>query len=286
MPDQVPGPPRGSHAPLLTLITNDALDRDYLTAAARRPDGEHRPSSPRLRAAVVVVVGAFALLVSVAAAQTSRNADVDTASRNELVDRVNTRRDRVAELQDDVATLRSRNTAAERFLRTLGDEFSSVQSREATLGGLTGFEPVAGEGVRVVVDDAPEAGSDEQIRDSDLALLADALWSAGAEAISVNGQRLTALSAIRTSGVAIEINGVGVAPPYTLRAIGDQRTLAADLTDTGSGLQFLALARRYGFRYDVTNDDELRLAAAPASLRQVRYAEPAPNPKAPGGGAQ
>lgn len=275
-----------SRTPLLALITADALDRDYLSAAARRGSAATpRRSSARLRAAVIAVVGVFALLVTVAAAQTSRNADVDTASRADLVERINIRRDRVAVLQREIARLRASNTAADRFLATLSDDYSAARGRLASVGAVTGFEPVTGDGIRVVVDNAPEAGGNETVRDSDLALLADALWSAGAEAVAINGQRVTAVTGIRTSGDAIEVNGVGVAPPYTVLAIGNQRTLAADLAESGAGLQFLALARQYGFRYDVADDDDIRLAAAPASARQVRYAQRNPTPKTPGGGA-
>ncbi|WP_370289192.1 DUF881 domain-containing protein [Nocardioides sp.] len=275
-----------SRTPLLALITADALDRDYLSAAARRGAGAApRRSSARLRVAVVGVVGIFALLVTIAAAQTSRNADVDTASRADLVERINIRRDRVAVLQRDIARLRASNTAADRYLAALSDDYSAAQGRLASVGAVTGFEPVTGDGIRVVVDNAPDAGGNETLRDSDLALLSDALWSAGAEAIAINGQRVTAVTGIRTSGDAIEVNGVGVAPPYTLLAIGDQRTLAADLAESGAGLQFLALARQYGFRYDVADDDDIRLAAAPASARQIRYAQRNPTPKTAGGGA-
>ena len=55
------------------------------------------------------------------------------------------------------------------------------------------------------------------------------LWTAGAEAISINGQRLTVLTAIRNGGPVINVNSRPLAPPYTVQAIGDPRTLLADL---------------------------------------------------------
>ncbi|WP_435769918.1 DUF881 domain-containing protein [Nocardioides sp. SYSU DS0651] len=273
-----------SRTPLLTLITQESLDRDYQVAASRRDPEDREPTGSRF--AVVAVVAVFALLVTVAAVQTSRNADVDNASRSSLVERIESVRGLVADLQEEVARLREENAAAEEELRSLGERYSTVQARRSALGALTGFEAVTGDGVRVTVDNAPGAGSSAQVRDSDLALLVDGLWAAGAEAVALNGQRLTARSAIRNSGRAVEVNSVGIAPPYTVTALGDPRTLAADLlTGSPSGLAFVALAQQYGFRYDVDRVSDVRLPAAPTSLRRLRFAEQrTSSPKGEAGG--
>ena len=84
---------------------------------------------------------------------------------------------------------------------------------------------------------------------TDLALLVNGLWRAGAEAIAINGQRLTARSAIRNSGAAINVNGrPPLSPPYVVTAIGDTKTLQADLLDTSTGLAFQNGADALGFR--------------------------------------
>lgn len=272
-----------TRTPLLALITEEALDRDYLVAASRR--GAADAGGPRSRAAVVVVVAAFAMLVTVAAVQTSRNDDAADASRASLIERIEVRRTLVNDLQGDIVELRKANTDAEKALRSLGSRFTDRQARASELGALTGFEAVTGDGIRAVLDNAAFANENSAVRDSDLALLANALWSAGAEAITINGQRLSAAGAIRTSGDAIEVNGIGVAPPYTIKAIGDQRNLAANLLDSQSGLQFLALRDQYGFVFDIANEDDLRLSAAPGSLRILRSAEILRDPQLDGGGA-
>lgn len=272
-----------ARTPLLALITQEALDRDYQAAASRRGPDAHE--GPGLRAAVVVVVAAFALLVTVAAVQTNANADVDDASRNTLIGRIEDRRAAVAELQDEIAGLRSDNAAAEDALRRLGSRYGDVRARRTTIGAVTGFEAVRGDGVRITVDNEQFADEDHLVRDSDLALLANGLWEAGAEAISVNGQRLTAASGIRTSGDAIEVNLIGIAPPYTVLAIGDRSTLSSRFVDTQSGLQFISRVNAFGYLYTVDNEDDMRLPAAPASLRVLRSATYQPNPKVDGGGA-
>lgn len=273
-----------TRTPLLTLITLEALDRDYQAAASRRGPDTHEGAGSRV--AVVLVVAAFAMLVTVAAVQTSQNADVDDASRASLISRIESRRAVVGDLQADIADQRDANTAAEATLRSLGSRYGDTQADATAAGALTGFEPVTGDGVRAILDDPPNAGEDDEVvRDADLALLANAFWAAGAEAISINGQRLSPLTGIRNSGEPVEVNGVGIAPPYTILVIGNQRTLAANFVDTSSGLQFLALKDQYGFPYRTDNEDDLHLPAAPASLRQLRSAKELRNPKNEGGEA-
>lgn len=273
-----------TRTPLLTLITLEALDRDYQAAASRR--GAEAREGTGSRVAVVLVMAAFAMLVTVAAVQTSQNADVDDASRASLISRIESRRAVVGDLQADIADRRAANTAAEATVRSLGSRYSDTQADATAVGALTGFEPVTGDGVRATLDNPPLNGEDDPVvRDTDLALLANAFWAAGAEAISINGQRLSAMTGIRNSGEPVEINGIGIAPPYTIKVIGDQRTLLANFVDTSSGLQFLALKDRYGFPYEAGNEDDLRLPAAPAAVRQLRSATVLSNPKIEGGEA-
>ena len=80
----------------------------------------------------------------------------------------------------------------------------------------------------MVANDAPGATTARnEVLDTDLQRLVNGLWEAGAEAISLNGQRLTNLSTIRQAGGAITTNGRSLRPPYVLSVIGDKDTLPA-----------------------------------------------------------
>ncbi len=268
--------------PLLTLINDQALDADYVAAARRRLDhpvvAAHQGDaagrrSVRTSAAVTVAaVAVFGVLLATAAVQTRQDAVVRDAGRAGLIDRIESERARVATDQDRVAGLRTRTVAAEALATDLAQDLSAEVSRLQRLQTATGFVAVRGEGVRATLDQAPDAGPSGQLRDSDLALLVNALWSAGAEAIAVNGQRLTALTAIRTSGEAVEVNGVGIAPPYAVQAVGDRATLQSDLYETSSGLAFADLAARYSFDFELENATDLSLPAAPNRLQRLRSA--------------
>ena len=256
--------------PLLTLITQQSLDEDYRHAADRRIAGLASPRRGRPWLTAAVVVAVFGVLVSTAAVQTSRNADVADAGRATLIERIENQRDRVSRQQARIVRLRARGGDLGNGLTSLTESGEAVESRVGRLRVTTGFVAVEGEGVRATVDDAGTGDPRGNVRDADLAVLVNALWSAGAEAISVNGQRLTAMSSIRTSGNAIEVNSVGIAPPYTVLAIGDSGSLQANFFDTSTGLAFERTTRDYGMPFDMDNVDQLSLPAAPTRLLRLR----------------
>lgn len=287
MPDRVEErlglPPRVT-LPLLDLIQQQALDEDYLVAAERRAGrvqqealrggdagaDDRSQRTPRRTAAVVVAV--FGIMASTAAVQTQRNASVDDEGRASLVSRIDDQSARVAGLQERIAQLRDSNASREARARAIAADEAALTPRLRRLRVRTGFVAVRGEGISVVVDDAASGSADGVVRDEDLALLADGLWTAGAEAISINGQRLTALSSIRTSGQAIEVNGIGIAPPYSVLVIGNRNTLQAEFFETSSGLAFNDLSARFGFEFDLQDEDSVSLPSGPSMFLFLRSA--------------
>jgi uncharacterized protein YlxW (UPF0749 family) len=258
---------------LLDLITQRSLDADYEHVAARRRSsgeaaGVDHPV-PRRTAAVVLL--AFGLLVTVAAVQTSRNASADDASRAGLIEQVNLRRDTVDALQRQVAREQSRTQGLRSQLTAVSTQEQAARARLQRLGLRTGFGSVTGPGIRVTVNSAPGSAGSQLVRDSDLTLLTDALWAAGAEAISVNGERLTVLSAFRNVGVGILVNSQPLTPPYVFSVVGDPDTLPAKLLSTSIGGQWYALEESLGFRFDVEDDGTMTLPAA--RLQPLRSAE-------------
>ena len=97
---------------------------------------------------------------------------------------------------------------------------------------LAGIEDVEGPGITVVVDDLKfsEKVNYPLISYSMLLELLNELNAAGAEAVSINEQRIISTSEIRQiGGIHININTVSFAPPFIFKAIGDPKTLEAAL---------------------------------------------------------
>ena len=257
--------------PLLTLITQQSLDEDYQHTADRRDrTGAAAPSGRRRHLVAAVVVGVFGVLVAVAAVQTSKQEGVASAGRATLISHIDAGRAQLSRLQARIVSLREQDLALQARLSTVSGSALDAQTRVQRLQAVTGFGAVQGPGVKVVVTDAPDG---TLVADRDLRPLVNGLWGAGAEAISVDGQRLTARSAIRNSGDAIRVNNRSLSPPYVVLAIGDPDTLQADLMDTTSGLVFRATAQHFGFPWSMDNVDHVVLPAAPARVTRLRVVE-------------
>ncbi|MDF9715293.1 DUF881 domain-containing protein [Nocardioides sp. ChNu-153] len=277
--------------PLLELVTRQSLEEDYAHVAEQKAraaaqaraaggdggaggTGTPAPAGRRLGRATVVVVGVFGLLAATAAVQSSRDAATDETSRTTLEGRATEGRERLAALQDRIAELRDANGAATVALEGLEARERAATGRVEALRLVTGYGEVVGPGVRAVVDDAPEDPSGDgsgRVQDEDLARLVAGLWEAGAEAVAINGQRLTPLSSIRNSGSAVNVNSRPLTAPYVVDAIGDPRTLQADLADTRPGREFDVIATSVGLVVQLDNVGELRLPAGPAPV--LRHAE-------------
>jgi len=259
--------------PLLTRITQQSLDEDYLhVAERRRTTSGGAAAGRRITAVTVVAVVAFGLLVAVAAVQTSRNATVREESRAVLISRIDDQQKVVRDQHQQIADLTDQNTKAESTYTTMGRQLNQATLREQALAERTGFGPVSGPGVQISVDDAPNSGRSGLVQDDDLAQLLNGLWSAGATAISINGQRVTTRSAPRNSGTVIRINGVSLSAPYVVSALGDNRTLLAKFAETDSGRAFRLLTDTLAMPVTMDNVGHLQIPAAAASLMELRSA--------------
>lgn len=256
---------------LLNYLTATSLDQDYAVASRRRTqDGDGKPTRPGTSALVMIAV--FGILVATAAAQTYRSADDTATSHEELVKQVNARQQQLADRRERVDSLIAETEALENQFLDATVQGRGVQSRLTSLGAGTGADAARGPGVRIRADDGPALpGGQNEILDGDLQKLVNGLWLAGAEAISINGQRLTALSAIRQGGAVITVNYRPISPPYDIEVIGDPDTLAARFIDTPGGTWWADLQSAYGVELDITNSEEpLNLPAARRS--GLRYA--------------
>ena len=253
---------------LIEYLSRHTLDEDYERIARNRAG---RRSSWLATSAMLVTLAVFGVLVFTAASQTTRNASTSERDRATLIDQVNARRASVQERNDRVRALRRENDQLDTDLLSGRQAGSSLIARVQRLSVLTGAGKVKGQGVRVVVDDAPDAVSDRnKVLDSDLQKLVNGLWEAGAEAISINGQRLTNLSSIRQAGLAINVNYRPLTAPYTVLAIGDMNTLPSRFAETTHGATWFDLQQQVGLRFDMETDRKLVLPAA--DQLSLRYA--------------
>ncbi|MFG2574314.1 DUF881 domain-containing protein [Streptomyces sp. NPDC048481] len=269
---------------LLTNVMDHSLDDGYAEAAARKAT-EGAGALPRTaRAKLVLAAGLVlaALVVTVGAVQARVAAPVVAKEREELIDRIDRETEAADNLESTVDKLRDDVSTRQR--KAL--EHSGGGERADLVGILAGAVEVHGPGVKLVVDDAKEASSGGgggpretagfsdtgRVRDRDMQRVVNGLWASGAEAVSINGQRLTALSAIRAAGEAILVDNKPLVPPYTVLAVGDGKNLSTRFQDSADGLYLNALQENYGIRTAISVVDDVRLPAAPSVI--VRTAQP------------
>lgn len=244
---------------LLTDLQEQALEPEYRTTTAPR----RRP----LR--LLVGVCLLAVLITLAVLQTTSGTGTAAQQRRELLERVADARERQAELGEQASQLDAE--VGRLGVEALGDPAAREELTllELAAGGL----PVTGPGIIVTVDDADDATSNEGlVLDGDLTRLVNGLRQAGAEAVSINGRRLSALTPIRSAGAAITVDYVSLSPPYRVEAIGDPDTLQARFNETTAAAWWHLIVQNYGLSMTIEQaDGDLTLPADPGM--SVRHAK-------------
>jgi uncharacterized protein YlxW (UPF0749 family) len=273
--DHVDAPTERHHVDLLTHLTDTAVDDDYARVTAER--AEQQPGAVRSSAGSLLVptavLAVLGVMVSLALVQSRDAAPLEAAERQVLIEQIEEARSeldatngRVEALRADVAQFQG--TAADLDLRG-----TTLLDQVAEAGVLVGKGPVTGPGLRITTDDARDAVEGGEVLDTDLQLLANGLWEAGADAIAINGNRLGPSSAIRTAGQAITVNFRPLTPPYVVTAIGSSTTLPARFSETRAGQSWSDLETNYGMRFDIDAATVLALPGVPAGRLRLSHAE-------------
>lgn len=263
---------------LFPFLDSAALNDEYIEAHA-----SHRPAQSKVWLVIAIVV--LTVLVVVAASQTAANSTADAHQREDLIAQIHQRQATMKTLTSEITRTQNAINALQSGLSSNKDLSGSTRSRLGTWGNSAGISAVTGPGVEVIVNNAPKsAGARGVVQDRDLQQLVNGLWEAGAEAVSINGQRITSLTAIRTAGAAITVNYQSLTPPYVVDAIGNPATLPAKFAQTDSGAAWLDLQNQVGMVYSMNTKADLTLGAA--TLPSLRFARPASNGDTSGGSGQ
>ncbi|MFI7427965.1 DUF881 domain-containing protein [Micromonospora sp. NPDC049836] len=272
----------------LTELFRNPLDPGYADAAARRrevPPGRLRRVLGRPVSLVIVLVIGF--LFAVAYRETVAEEPGRAKARAGLVAGIKQR-----EAETDRLTARADQLREEVGRQRDAALGGSQASRLRNLEAGTGLGRVRGDGVVVRLADA--AGDEDgvtaanagppRVLYSDLQKVANALWAAGAEAIAINGQRLTATTTIRSAGEAILVDYRPVTGPYEVAAIGPG-SMRDRFDDSRAADLMRDVARQTGLSFGVKDAEDLTLPAAPQP--RLRYAVPSvsPSPSPSGSGA-
>ncbi|HWG94252.1 MAG TPA: DUF881 domain-containing protein [Mycobacteriales bacterium] len=289
-------PPRrldGSMSLLVDVMTN-TLDEGYAERARRReapPVPGAPPARPRGagRVAGAVVLVLLGTLTGTAVAAVRDRAAAGAGLRAQLAGEVQERSRESDALAEEVAALRA--AVAQERDRALADDATGSRLAELVraLELAAGTSAVTGPGLVVELDDAPadpaldpapgaRGGTplDRRVLDRDLQGVVNGLWAAGAEAVAVNGVRLSSRAAIRSAGEAVLVDFRPISPPYTVEAVGRPADLEVGFVDGPAGRYLQALSQINGLTWSARRAEDLRLPAA--TEPELRAARPVEEP--------
>jgi uncharacterized protein YlxW (UPF0749 family) len=230
---------------------------------------------------VAVVVFALAGTLFVTSALDSKGLDLRASSVTDLDTVVRQERQRTDGLQGQVADLTRQVDA---LGKTVDDaQVTRVQRQVDALRGPAGFAETHGPALTVTLSDAPKETIDRAVEkgevtadqlvvhQQDIQAVVNALWAGGAEAMTLQKQRVISTTGIKCVGNTVVLHGVPYAPPYEITAIGDVDALRAALDDSDYVAGYRTYVDAYGLGYEVRTSDDVTMPAYDGAS-DLRYA--------------
>ncbi|HEX2904376.1 MAG TPA: DUF881 domain-containing protein [Jatrophihabitans sp.] len=277
-PASGPRPRLDLTAATLNELLNNTLDPGYRAAKAR-----NRPRRWWDGPAVWVGCLLIGLIFVIAYQQSHLAAPARDAARHDLISRIKAEQSTASGLESQAKKLSSQ-VGQLRDAQLPGDT-SSVKAAEVAAGSVA----VSGPGMQVELADPstpPTQGNGRPgttpqsevavLRDTDLRAVVNQLWAAGAEAIAINGQRLTPTSFIRVAGENILVDFQPLSSPYTISAIGDSNDLQVGFAQSAIARRLKTLVAVDGITFRFGGKSKLELPSV--TVGQPHYAQLGPQP--------
>jgi uncharacterized protein YlxW (UPF0749 family) len=251
-----------------------------VTESADSKAGSARSARSRWRYGVPVVCLLAGLLLA-ATHGVSGGGEIRRSDAPRLVDLVREAQqsvDRLAAERDALA-----NQVDSTHGKSTDTALAAMQARATQLAAEAGLDEVHGPGLTVTLTDAQRDADGRFPRDAspddlvvhqqDIQAVLNALWSAGAEAIQMQDQRLIGTSAPRCVGNTLLLNGRTYSPPYRIVAVGDAPAMQAALAAAPLVTLYKQYVLRFGLGYTEEVGGDVQIAGHTEPIR-VRYATP------------
>ena len=178
----------------------------------------------RLGTPVVALLSGTLFVVS---AQSSEGTDLRPGRYDDLASLVDAEAQRYEKLADQVKALN--DEVDELGSRVEDDTVQRVQAQVEKLRDPAGLVERTGPGVQITLSDAPDevidaASGDKNllvVHQQDIQAVVNALWKGGAEAVTIQGQRVISTTGIKCEGNSVLLQGVPYPQPYVIEAVGD-----------------------------------------------------------------
>lgn len=198
----------------------------------------------------VVAIFALAGFLFVASAVTADGSDLRPAG-NDVGSLLKERSERVEDARVEARQLRS---SIDLLSESVNDaDLKKQLDRADKIRDVTGLSTLNGPGMRVTLTDAPRSvevpGLDPNalvVHQQDIQAFVNALWSGGAQAITLQGERLISTTGIKCVGNTVVLDGVPYSPPYVIEALGEPGSLDYALSTSPEIKTYSEYADQYG----------------------------------------
>ena len=226
----------------VTLVGMAARPQRRLLGLRTRPprDGSADADRQRPRRSLVwrvatPLVGVLSGALFVVSAHSSEGTDLRPGRFTDLASMVQYDATRVDGLKSKVSDL---NEQISLLSSSIGNKQVRAVNREASaMKDPAGLLPKVGPGVTVTLSDAPADVASSStvdpklliVHQQDIQAVVNAMWKAGAQAVTIQGQRVVSTTDIRCIGNSVQLQGVPYSQPYVISAVGDPAALTAEI---------------------------------------------------------
>lgn len=198
------------------------------------PHRQRRPWAVVTPVVFLLAGGLFAV-----SAANSEGTDLRPGRTTDLAGLVQVENGHLRDLRAESRGLTRQVEALSASRKDLGSK--KTQDAVRRLRDVAGLKRVTGEGVTVTLSDAPRdvrETSDQNINtlvvhQQDIQAVVNAMWAAGAKAVTIQGQRVVSTTGIQCAGSTVQVNGLYFPQPYVITAIGDVDALEERIADDG-----------------------------------------------------
>jgi uncharacterized protein YlxW (UPF0749 family) len=252
----------------LNLLNKEIQTNDYQDL----PKGFQVSKDPKWW--IFTVLSFAGIFLGIAIANFQRQVPLIEKSKQDLRISIENRVSNLASLSDRLSEI---NDEINNQNIQIGDVSNRgiLNLNETDLQIVSGVKSITGSGFKIVINDARRTDSLDfqevnlaKVFDSDLQLITNALWASGAQAISVNNQRITTTTAIRSAGEAILINYRPLLPPYEIAFIGNEE-VSKRLVENPDFKDFQYVVTTYGLEYKIEKIDNVEIPAIGIELPDI-----------------
>ena len=261
-----------------SLLTRETWSRRI--AAARRIRSETFRNRALAWRLLVPTVFLLAGALFVTSAVSSDGTDLRAGRYGDLSTVVQQQKEETDELRAQANAL---SAEVERLSAGLEDtDVQVAQEKVDALRDPAGLEETSGPAITVTLDDAPQdviESSDQDanllvVHQQDIQAVANALWAGGAEAMTIQGQRVISTTGIKCVGNTVVLHGIPYSPPYVITAVGDPSSMYTSLNENPYIQGYQTWVDRFDLGWDVDLEGEVELPAYGGTL-DLDYARPA-----------